>query len=137
MSLIEPHERRLINREASGTERESLLRALTHMPELTLNARAESDLELIGYGALTPLEGFMGEADYVLTRDQMRLANGSVWTIPVTLSAPEEERAKSKVGDDVALRSSDGQLLAVLHLAEIFKYDKQLEAERVYLTTEE
>jgi sulfate adenylyltransferase len=137
MSLIEPHGGRLIDREASGAERESLLRASTHMPELMLTARAESDLELIGYGALSPLEGFMGEADYVLTRDQMRLADGSVWTIPVTLPATEEERAKLKVGDDVALRSSDRRLLAVLHLAEIFKYDKQLEAERVYLTTEE
>jgi sulfate adenylyltransferase len=93
--------------------------------------------ELIGYGAFSPLGGFMSEADYVLTRDQMRLVNGSVWTIPVTLSATEEERAKLKVGDDVALRAGDGRLLAVLHLAEIFKYDKQLEAERVYLTTEE
>jgi sulfate adenylyltransferase len=137
MSLIDPHGGRLIDREASGAERESLLRALRHMPELTLNARAESDLELIGYGALSPLEGFMGEADYVLTRDHLRLANGSVWTIPLVLSATEEERAKLNVGDDVALRSRDGRLLAVLHLAEIFKYDKLLEAERVYLTTEE
>jgi sulfate adenylyltransferase len=137
MSLIEPHGGRLIDREARGGERESLLRASAHMPELTLNAREEADLELIAQGALSPLEGFMGEADYVLVRDQRRLANGSVWTIPVTLSATGEERAKLKIGDDVALRSRDGRLLAVLHLAEIFKYDKQLEAERVYLTAEE
>ena len=104
MSLIEPHGGRLIDREARGVERESLLRASAHMPELTLNAREEADLELIAQGALSPLEGFMGEADYVLARDQRRLANGLVWTIPVTLSATEEERAKLKVGDDVALR---------------------------------
>jgi sulfate adenylyltransferase len=137
MSLIEPHGGRLIDREARGPEREALLRTSAHMPELTLNARQEADLELIAHGALSPLEGFMGEADYVLVRDQKRLANGLVWTIPVTLSATEEEQAKLKIGDDVALRSRDGQLLAVLHLAEIFKYDKQLEAERVYLTTED
>src|SRR5262247_861309 len=137
MSLIEPHGGRLIDREARGAERESLLRASAHMPELTLNAREEADLELIATGALSPLEGFMGEADYVLVRDQRRLASGSVWTIPVTLSVTEDEKAKLKIGDDVALRSRDGRLLAVLHLAEIFKYDKQLEAERVYLTTED
>jgi sulfate adenylyltransferase len=137
MSLIEPHGGLLIDREARGAEREALLRASAHMPELTLNAREEADLELIAQGALSPLEGFMGEADYVLVRDQRRLANGSIWTIPVTLSATEEERTKLKLGDDVALRSRDGRLLAVLHLAEIFKYDKQLEAERIYLTTEE
>jgi len=137
MSLIDPHGGKLIDREARGAERESLLRATVKAPELTLNAREEADLELIANGALSPLEGFMGEADYLLVRDQKRLANGLVWTIPVTLSATEEERAKLKIGDDVALRSRDGRLLAVLHLAEIFKYDKQLEAERVYLTAEE
>jgi len=137
MSLIDPHGGKLIDREARGAERESLLRASVKAPELTLNTREEADLELIANGALSPLEGFMGEADYVLVRDQKRLANGLVWTIPVTLSATEEERAKLKIGDDVALRSRDGRLLAVLHLAEIFKYDKQLEAERVYLTAEE
>src|SRR6266542_1795703 len=137
MSLIEPHGGTLIDREAHSAERESLLLASAHMPGLTLNAREEADLELIVQGALSPLEGFMGEADYVLTRNQKRLADGSVWTIPVTLSATEEERAKLKIGDEVALRSRDGRLLAVLHLAEIFKYDKRLEAERVYLTHEE
>jgi sulfate adenylyltransferase len=137
MSLIDPHGGKLIDREAQGAERESLLRAASQMPELTLNAREEADLELIAIGALSPLEGFMGEADYVLVRDQKRLANGLAWTIPVTLSVTEEERAKLKVGDDVALRGRDGRLLAALHLTEIFKYDKQLEAERVYLTNEE
>jgi sulfate adenylyltransferase len=137
MSLIEPHGGKLVDREARGAERESLLRASVKMPELTLNAREEADLELIANGALSPLEGFMGEADYVLTRDQKRLANGLAWTIPVTLSVTKDERAKLKPGDDVALRSRDGRLLAALHLAEIFKYDKQLEAERVYLTTED
>src|SRR6266508_3216771 len=63
MSLIEPHGGRLIDREARGAERESLLRASAHMPELTLNARAEADMELIAQGALSPLEGFMGEGE--------------------------------------------------------------------------
>jgi sulfate adenylyltransferase len=137
MSLIEPHGGRLVDREARGAERESLLRAAAAMPELTLNAREEADLELIANGALSPLEGFMGEGDYLLVRDQKRLANGLAWTIPVTLSTTEYERAKLKIGDDVALRSRDGRLLAALHLDEIFKYDKQLEAERVYQTTED
>lgn len=137
MSLIDPHGGRLVDREARGEERQVLLRESARMPELTLNAREEADLELLAQGALSPLEGFMGEADYVLVRDQKRLANGVVWTIPVTLTATEEERAKLKIGDDVALRSREGAPLAVLHLSEIYKYDKHLEAERVYLTTEE
>jgi sulfate adenylyltransferase len=137
MSLIEPHGGRLIDREARGQERESLLRASAKMPSVTINARAEADLELLANGALSPLEGFMGERDYVSVRDERRLANGLVWTIPVTLSATAEERAKLQLGDDVALRTRDGRLVAVLHLTEIYQYDKQREAEAVYRTTEE
>ncbi len=137
MSLISPHGGKLVDREARGTERESLLRASAKMPELTINARAEADLELIAIGALSPLEGFLGEADYLSVRDNRRLANGLVWTIPVTLSATAEERAKLNIGDDVALRTRDGRLVAVLHLAEIYEYDKQREAEAVYRTAED
>ena len=107
------------------------------MPSLALNAREIADLELIANGALSPLEGFMGEEDYASVRDNLHLANGLVWTIPITLSATAEERTHLRAGDDIALCAPDGRLLAVLHLAEIFSYDKQLEAERVYLTTEE
>ncbi|MGE0884169.1 MAG: sulfate adenylyltransferase [Blastocatellales bacterium] len=137
MSLISPHGGKLVDREAHGAERESLLRASARMPELTINARAEADLELIAIGALSPLEGFLGEADYLSVRDNRRLANGSVWTIPVTLSATADERAKLNIGDDVALRTRDGRLVAILHLAEIYKYDKQREAEAVFRTTED
>ncbi len=137
MSLIDPHGGKLVDREARGNERESLLRAAAKMPSLEINAREEADLELIANGAFSPLEGFMGEADYLSVRDRRRLANGLVWSIPVTLSANEEERARLRIGDDVALRSGDGRLLAVLHLAEVFKYDRHLEAEKVYLTTED
>lgn len=137
MSLIEPHGGRLVDREARGGERESLLRQAAKMPSVTINARAEADLELLANGALSPLEGFMGERDYLSVRDERRLANGLVWSIPVTLSATAEERAKLKLGDDVALRTRDGRLVAVLHLTEIFQYDKQREAEAVYRTTED
>jgi sulfate adenylyltransferase len=137
MSLIEAHGGRLIDREARGAERESLLQASKKMSSLTLNRRTISDLELIANGALSPLEGFMGEADYTSVRDKRRLDNGLVWTIPVTLPVSSEDRANLKTGDDVALRHSDGRLLAVLHLSEIFKYDKQVEAEQVYRTTDD
>jgi sulfate adenylyltransferase len=137
MSLIEPHGGSLIDREARSGEREELLRAAPRRPGLELNAREEADLELIANGALSPLEGFMGEADYLSVRDRKRLASGLVWTMPVTLSATQEERARLSVGDDVALRGRDGRLLAVLHLHEVFAYDRQLEAERVYLTTDD
>ncbi|HKX26810.1 MAG TPA: sulfate adenylyltransferase [Blastocatellia bacterium] len=137
MSLVEPHGGELISREAEGAEREAWLRAAPKLPELTIGGRAAADLELIANGAFSPLDGFMGEADYLSVRDHAHLANGLAWTIPVTLSATEAERTKLKIGDDVALRAQDGRLLAVLHLAEIFKYDKEREAQQVYRTTED
>ncbi len=137
MSLIAPHGGTLVDREARGAERESLLRASVALPSVTINARAEADLELIATGALSPLEGFLGEADYLSVRDNLRLANGLVWSIPITLSATAEERTKLNVGKDVALRTRDGKLVAVLHLAEIYTYDKQREAEAVYGTSED
>ncbi len=137
MSLIQPHGGTLVNRAAQGAEREALLQAAATLQTITLNAREEADLELIANGAFSPLEGFLGEADYLSVRDKKRLANGLVWSIPVTLSVSEEEKNTLTIGTDVALKARDGRLLAILHLAEIYTYDKQIEAEQVYRTTEE
>ena len=137
MSLITPHGGKLVDREARGAEREALLQAAATLPSVTINARAEADLELIAIGALSPLEGFLGEADYLSVRDNRRLANGLVWSIPITLSATAEEHANLKIGEDVALKARNGQIVAILHLAEIYTYDKQAEAEAVYRTAEE
>ncbi len=137
MSLVQPHGGILIDRTAQGAAREALLQSAANLQTITLNAREEADLELIANGAFSPLEGFLGQADYLSVRDNKRLANGLVWSIPVTLSVSAEEMDKLKVGEDVALLARDGRLLALLHLAEIFTYDKQEEAQQVYRTIEE
>jgi sulfate adenylyltransferase len=136
MSLIQPHGGTLINRTAQGAAREALLQSAAQLPTITLNAREEADLELIANGAFSPLEGFLEEADYLSVRDNKRLANGLVWSIPVTLSVSEEEKNKLTIGQDVALHGRDGRVLAILHLAEIYTYDKEEEARQVYRTTE-
>ena len=136
MSLVLPHGGQLVDRTVTGAAREALLQSVANLPTITLNAREEADLELIANGAFSPLEGFLGEADYLAVRDNKRLANGLVWSIPVTLSVSEEEKNKLKIGADVALHARDGRLLALLHLAEIYSYDKQKEAEQVYRTTD-
>jgi sulfate adenylyltransferase len=137
MGLSDPHGGILIDRQVTGAEREALLKSASSLPRLTLNAREEADLELIANGAFSPLEGFLNEADYVSVRDHRRLANGLVWPIPVTLSASDEERKQLTIGKDVTLNARDGRLLAILHLEEIYSYDKQREAEAVYRTSEE
>ncbi len=137
MSLIKPHGGKLVNRQLTGAARDAAIRQAASLPRLTLNARAEADLELLANGAFSPLEGFLNEADYKRVRDERRLANGLVWSIPVTLSVTEAERKTLTTGQDVALYARDNRLLALLHLEEIYSYDKQVEAEQVYKTTED
>ncbi|MFL6276943.1 MAG: sulfate adenylyltransferase [Blastocatellia bacterium] len=136
MDIIPAHGGRLINRELTGVERETLLERAPAMPRLTLRAREISDLEMVANGAFSPLEGFMCEDDYIAVRGNKHLASGLPWTIPITLSAADDLAATIKEGHDVALYASDDHLLGVLHLEQKYRYDKQREAERVYLTTE-
>lgn len=134
MKLIKPHGGKLINREVFETEREQLIERVQTLPAIKLNNREISDLELIANGAFSPLEGFLSKADYVSVIENMRLANGHAWTIPVTLSVSESEAANLTEGAEVALYQ-DEYLLGILHLAEKYRYDKQREAELVYKTT--
>lgn len=136
METIPAHGGRLINRETTGVERETLLERAPAMPRINLRAREISDLEMIANGAFSPLEGFMCEDDYVAVRGNMHLASGLPWTIPVTLSASDDLAERLTEGSDVALYSIDDHLLGVLHLRQKFRYDQQREAERVYLTTD-
>jgi sulfate adenylyltransferase len=135
MKLISPHGGRLINREVTGTERERLINASTDMPALQLNAREISDLEMIATGAYSPLEGFLNPSDYSSVCINMRLANGIAWPIPITLSASDEQASSFRQFEDLALYQGD-HLLAILHLAEKYRYDKVREAELVYRTTD-
>ena len=134
---VAPHGGRLINREASGDEAAALRERAAAMPALRLGARVLSDLELIAIGGFSPLEGFMGRAQYQSVVKDMRLPDGLPWSLPVTLPASKEEAASLKDGTQVALADQSGEALAVLDLEERFDYDKQAEAEAVYRTTED
>jgi len=136
MDTIAPHGGKLVNREVSGVEREALLERVPSMPRLELNAREVSDLEMIAIGAFSPLEGFMCEEDYVSVRGNKHLANGLPWTIPVTLSVGTERAQALHENKSIALYQGEDHLLGVLQLEQKYRYDKEREAERVYLTTE-
>lgn len=137
MRLIRPHGGNLVNREVTGLDRERLIQKSAELPKLTLSPREISDLEMIATGAFSPLEGFLCESDYRSVRTNMRLANGTAWTIPVTLSVTTEQSKTLREGRDVALYQGKDHLLGVLHLEEKYQYDKQREAELVYRTTNE
>jgi sulfate adenylyltransferase len=135
MKLITPHGGTLVNRELYGRERDQLMRRAAGFPKLQLNARQISDLTMIATGAYSPIDGFLGEADYRGVVSDMRLANGDVWPIPITLAVSGEKAYRLRAGEEIALYQ-DHHLLGILHLAEKYTYDKALEAQSVYRTTD-
>jgi len=135
--MIAPHGGRLVDRIVVGKEREALARRAPDLPRLVLNSREQSDLEMIATGAMSPLEGFMGLDDYTSVLDNMRLAKGLPWAIPITLAVKEGTGEQYAEGSDVALYGEEGQLLAVLHLEEKYAVDKEHEAKMVLQTADE
>jgi sulfate adenylyltransferase len=133
---IPAHGGTLINRLVEGSQRDALIEKARTLPVILLDERELSDLDMIASGALSPLTGFMGQADYLSVVETMRLKNGLPWTIPITLSVTEDEAKKYKAGDQIALADRDHRL-AILTVKEIYKVDKEKEASLVYKTTEE
>jgi len=125
-TLIKPHGGSLVDRTG---ERPGDLESLE---VVTLTAREVSDLDMLASGALSPLEGFMGRADYEGVVDSMRLANGLPWALPVCLAVDE-----APSGERVALADESGRMLAVLEVAEVYEYDRDREAENCFRTTDE
>jgi sulfate adenylyltransferase len=134
---VAPHGGKLINRIVDSGEREALLERTQVLARIQLRPRLEADLELLAVGGYSPLEGFMTEADYRAVVDDMRLACGLPWPMPITLAVSREEAAGLREGQEVALADGSGRVLAVLQLAEKFGYDKQREARLVYRTEDE
>ncbi|WP_407267956.1 sulfate adenylyltransferase [Radiobacillus sp. PE A8.2] len=135
--LIKPHGGVLVNREVKGKERETAVSQAESLKSLQLSAWAISDLELIGIGGFSPLTGFMSQADYEGVVHNTRLADGTVWSIPITLAVTIEQANQYQVGETIALQGEDGVVYGTLQVEEKYNYDKKLEAEKVYGTTDE
>ncbi|MGQ0794451.1 MAG: sulfate adenylyltransferase [Deltaproteobacteria bacterium] len=133
---IAPHGGKLVNRILDGEAKSEAIGKSKSLKTLTVSARVISDMELISIGAMSPLEGFMGRADYESVVERMRLANGAAWSIPIALPVSADEAAALKEGEDLALVDQSQNLIAILHLEEKFGYDKQREASLVYRTTD-
>jgi sulfate adenylyltransferase len=133
---IAPHGGVLINRELKGSAREAALERAKSLPSLVLGPTAISDLELLAIGGFSPLTGFLTSADYRSSLNDMHLASGVVWSIPVTLAVTTDEAKPLREGKEVALCEPDGRVLALLTLKEKFAYDREVEAQKVYRTTE-
>ncbi|UVI29783.1 sulfate adenylyltransferase [Paenibacillus spongiae] len=137
MSSILPHGGVLINRIETGTQRETLLAEAASLPSILVNTWTISDLDLIGVGAFSPLTGFLNEADYHSVVERMRLADGTVWSIPITLAVEDHEASVLSTGKRASLIGEDGIIYAIIDIESIYKVDQQREAVHIFKTDDE
>lgn len=130
--LIAPYGGKLIDLLVKGEEREALLKQAGTYPTVRLTPRQNHDLELLAVGAFSPLDRFMGQADYQSVMDDMRLTDGTIWPIPITLTIDKEDLPEQC--EWVTLRDVHNQIMAVMRLEEIFRFNWKEEAEKVYGT---
>jgi sulfate adenylyltransferase len=134
-TTIAPHGGDLVDLLVPEGRREATRAEAEHLPKLVVNARELSDLEMLTVGALSPLRGFVGEADYVSVLETMHLTNGLAWSIPVTLSLTDDDVKRIGAGGSVALLPWEaGDPIAVVEVAEVFKRDRQKESVGVFGT---
>ena len=127
MDLISPYGGKLVNLIA-------VLPANLNLPSIQISERSMCDLELLATGAFSPLDRFMGRADYQSVLAKMRLADGTVFPIPVTL--PVADISGLQIGQKVVLRNSKNLPVAVMKITEMFGWDFAREANMVYGTTD-
>ena len=134
-SQILPHGGELKHLLASEKEAEQLKAQALEWASLTLSERQVNELELILNGGFSPLDGYMSEADYRSVLSDMRLADGTLFPMPVCLDVSFEFAESLQPGNHIALRDHEGVMLAVLEVSEIWQVDIQQEAQSVYGTT--
>ena len=138
MALVDPHGGSdllplLLEGEALALERK---RAAT-LPALRVSSREKGDLIMLGIGGFTPLHGFMSHADWQGVCNDMKMANGLFWPIPITLSAAQTAADAIQVGSEIALTDpDDGSILATMRVTEKYAIDKSHECAKVFLTTD-
>jgi len=131
-TLIAPCGGKLVDLVVPPERAEELKALSAQLPSLQIGSRVACDLELLATGAYSPLDRFMGQADYDRVLAEMRLAGGHLFPIPITLPVGEDHGFS--VGDQVALRSAKNELLAVMTIDEIYAWDRQEAARQVFGT---
>ena len=135
MAGIAPHGGTLINRIVEGEERTSLLQIASGLESIRINTWAISDLDLIGVGAFSPLTGFMDEKDYLSVVSTMRLHDGTVWSIPITLSVDEDTASRLTVGEQAALiGAEDDVVYGIIEITSLYRPDRGEESVKVFKT---
>ncbi len=133
-NLIAPYGGKLVNLVVEGPEREELLARAAQLPSIKISMRALCDLELLATGGFSPLDTFMGKADYERVLREMRLTDGTLWPLPITLTVNPKELPI--VGEDLVLRNANNDVIAILTLDEVYHWDAEKEAALAYGSTD-
>ena len=134
--LVAPHGGELVDLKLDQENAAELKARSKDFPSWDLTSRQIRDLELLLSGGFSPLRGFMNRDEYERVCHEMRLSNGLVWPIPITLDVPEAFAKSLKPGSSkIALRDSEGVMLAVLHVEDVWQPDRKAEAQAVFGTT--
>ncbi len=136
-NLIAPHGGKLIDCYLKDINRANSLDYASNLPRLTLTSRNLADVECLATGIYSPLSGFVEEAEYYSILNEMRLTNGLAWSIPVTLQVPDSAASQYPLDSEIALVHPEGDILAIMTVTSKFKPDRDLEAQKVYLTNDE
>jgi sulfate adenylyltransferase len=134
--LVTPYKGKLVNLLLDGAASESLKDEAGAFQAITLTQRQSCDLELLVTGALSPLTGFMNQADYDSVVNNTTLENGTVWSLPYYLDVSEDNAANINIGDKIALHDAEGFMPAVLTVESKWRPDKQKEAKNIYGTVD-
>ncbi|QNK00906.1 bifunctional sulfate adenylyltransferase/adenylylsulfate kinase [Dyella telluris] len=135
-ALIPPHGGVLKELYLPADEAAALKQHSAGLPGVDLDTRQLCDLELLLSGAFSPLEGFLTQRDYDRVVEEYRLADGTLWPIPISLDVSEAFAERLAPGSEVALRDSQGVPLAVLEVEDIYRPDRLHEAQKVFGTTD-
>jgi len=130
--LITPYGGRLVDLPVRVEAFEELKAYASQLPSIKISPRSVCDLELLATGAFSPLDRFMGKEDHQRVLDEMRLTNGYIFPIPITL--PVESSLELHLDQDIALRNNEYELLATMTISEIYKWDRNEVAEKVFGT---
>jgi sulfate adenylyltransferase len=134
--LITPHGGKFPNLMVDAERASRLKTESRDWPSWDLTPRQLCDVELLLNNGFSPLRGFLGRADYEAVRDTLRLADGTLWPMPITLDVPAELAGKLGAGARLALRDPEGVLLAVLNVEDVWQPDRTQEAQAVFATTD-
>ncbi|MCL7414518.1 MAG: sulfate adenylyltransferase [ANME-2 cluster archaeon] len=135
INQIKPHGGKLINRILDQEEKQKVLEQIPGMTNISISLDRAKELENIASGLFSPLEGFMGEDDYLNVLELKRLSNGLPWTIPIVLDISGEDAGRISTGEDVVL-DHHGVAVAILHIEEIYGFDTEIHSQNVFGTND-